>query len=297
MGSNVGKYNIMISTNSAYLPYAKNMLRSLFLHHTADEMSVYMPYEDLKEEQVGELARYVADFADKELHPIRIGSDFKNKVQSHNGISIDTYYRILAIDLLPQDMERILYLDVDMVIRGSLEELYTLDITGHPFAACEDILGILNGFHEANKYRMNIPQEYSYFNAGVMLMNLRYLREADAKRILLEKVYADNGRYEYNDQDVLNETYYDKLLYVPWEKYNCPPALYVVDLQKNRFLTYREIVELSKENSMLPETFVNATQFVAEEATIIHYMGDTKPWSTTREKSGVYEIFDRYYEA
>lgn len=87
---------------------------------------------------------------------------------------METYYRILGINLLPESVDRILYLDVDMVIRGSLNALYEMELGSAAFAVCEDIYGIINGFHAANKRRLRIPEQYSYFNAGVMLYNVDF---------------------------------------------------------------------------------------------------------------------------
>lgn len=296
--------NIMISANSAYLKPAKVMLYSLFAHHNKEEMDIYMPYANLEEGEVRELADFVGMFPGKKLYPLLIDKDFSEKVESHNGISIETYYRILAIDILPENLDRILYLDVDMIIQGSLTELYETEVDGYPFAVCEDILGILNDFHEMNKYRMRIPKEYSYFNAGVMLFNLPYLRQTGAAGEILNRIYENYERYEYNDQDVLNEMYYDRLRWVKWDKYNLPPALYYIDkaaLAENqiRFASYEEMKLAAKDPEEFAERYQDISASMRREAKIIHYMGAAKPWNRSRNEAAVYRLFDEpylYYE-
>ena len=293
--------NIMIVTNSAYLKPTYIMLYSLFLHHQQEEIDRYLPYEDISENELEELTAFVIGYEGKKLHPLYVGDEFKTKVQSRNGINVETYYRILGINLLPESVERILYLDVDMVICGSLNALYATELGSAAFAVCEDIYGIINGFHAANKKRLLILEEYSYFNAGVMLYNVKFLRETDAVRKMLDNIYQNYERYEYNDQDVMNEMYYDNLVYVGWDEYNCPPVWCYLDKEKMqqgilKFADYNEIRELAKNPELMLQKYQNVTKQIYENAKIIHYLGNTKPWSTTREKSRLYEMFDGVYE-
>ena len=92
--------NIMIVTNSAYLKPAYIMLHSLFLHHQQEEMDIYLPYEDISESELAELTSFAEHYAGKKIYPLYVGDEFKKKVQSRNGINVETYYRILGINLL-----------------------------------------------------------------------------------------------------------------------------------------------------------------------------------------------------
>ncbi len=291
--------NIMIASNSKYIPFCKVMLSSLFSCESADEeLDIYMPYEGLSSEEVEDLRRFICEDHGKRFFPMPISAGFKEKVTSHNGISIETYYRILAIDLLPDTVDKILYLDCDMVVRKSLRPLYDTEFTENKvFAVCEDIIGILNGFHEANKRRMNIPAEYSYFNAGGMLMNIAALKVDGACEKIVDRVYSDCERYEYNDQDVLNEMYFDRLVFLPWWEYNCPPAIYYKRKDDDTFYTYQEIRAAKEDPEGFAANAKDVTGDVFSGATVIHYMANTKPWSSDRRNSAVYDIFDRgYYE-
>ena len=291
--------NIMIVTNSAYLPHARLMLGSLFRHHPGIKINVFLPYEELTEQELTELSEFCGFFGE-ELYPLYVGDEFKRRVRSRNGIGVDTYYRILGIDLLPKDMERILYLDADMVIRKDLTELYRTDFKGTMFVVCEDIFGKINGFHEANKRRLSIPKEYSYFNAGVMLFNLTALHRESAAETMLSHIYRDFERYEYNDQDVMNELYYNQLTWAGWDEYNCPPAWYYLNKNaSNRgelaFADYEEIRRAERDPEGFMREYINITRQIYDNAKIIHYLGDTKPWSMTRKKAAVYDIFDEAY--
>ena len=292
--------NLMIVTNSAYLRPAYRMLYSLFLNHPKEKMDIYLPYEDITKTELAELAAFVNSFTGKELYPLYVGDTFKSKVTSRNGIHVETYYRILGIGLLAENLDRILYLDVDMIIKGSLRGLYETELGNAPFAVCEDIYGVINGFHEANKRRLSIPPEYSYFNAGVMLYNLKFLRETNAAEQMLDNIYRNYERYEYNDQDVMNEMYYDRLVYVGWDEYNCPPVWCYINKKRLsegtlEFADYNVMRELAKDPVNMMRTYQNVTRQVYDNAKVIHYLGNTKPWSAAREESKLYEMFDEAY--
>ena len=292
--------NLMIVTNSKYLPYTYVMLFSLFQNHPGTEIDVFLPYEDLSETEIATLSAFCAAFAGKKLTPLYVGTAFKEQVQSRNGINVETYYRILGLKLLPESMDRILYLDVDMVIKGDLTPLYNMDLTGKAFAVCEDIFGKINGFHEANKRRLSIPPQYSYFNAGVMLFNLKLLREEQAADRMLENIYRDYERYEYNDQDVMNEMYYDRLTWTGWDMYNCPPCHYYLDQAASAagklvFADYDRMKAMGEDPQTFLSQYLNLTEQIYAQAAVIHYLADTKPWSRTRKEASVYEIFDRAY--
>lgn len=293
--------NIMIVTNSAYLNITYVMLYSLFENHKREEINIYLPYEELKKDELNKLVRFVESFEEKHLYPLYVGDAFKKKVRSRNGINVETYYRILGIQLLPQNLKRILYLDVDMIIQGDIILLYNTRMENAPFVVCEDIYGIINGFHAANKKRLGIPDAYSYFNAGVMLYNLERLRETNAVEQMLERIYQNYERYEYNDQDVMNEMYYNQVIYTGWDEYNCPPIWCYLDKEllmrgEVRFADYNEIRELSIEPEVFMDKYQNVTKEIYDHAKIIHYLGNTKPWSKTRKKSQLYNMYDKSYE-
>ena len=99
--------NLMIVTDSNFLKPAVVMLYSLFLHEPGN-VDVYLPYEDIKDYELAALKKYVESFPGKRLIPMYVGPEFKSRVESHRGIKIETYYRILGWGMLPDNVDRIL---------------------------------------------------------------------------------------------------------------------------------------------------------------------------------------------
>ena len=82
-------------------------------------------------------------------------------------------YRLAAPLLLPERLDRILYLDVDTVVLNSLAPLYTSDFGGAAFMACSHTDRFLN---KVNQARLGLEDGVPYLNSGVLMMDLALLR-------------------------------------------------------------------------------------------------------------------------
>lgn len=176
------------------------------------------------------------------------------------GISAGTYLRLMLHRLLPE-VDKILYMDVDVLICGSL-----LPVWQEKF--CSQVLAAVKGaVNLSDKWEWNSDRPYwnllegqkgKYINAGVTLMNLQEIRSLQLEwqwnELAKEKLY-------YQDQDILNITCQNKILYLP-PKYN--RLAYMDDNDYNRFV----------EEGIFS---VKECEEALHSPIIIHYAGD-KPW-------------------
>lgn len=115
-------------------------------------------------------------------------------------ISITAYYRCLLSEILPREVERVLYLDCDILVLRPLHPLWETPLDGLAAAVVEDI-----GNDDAPRFaRLGYPQELGYFNSGVLLINLDFWREKNLAEACRDFVRRYPERVVYNDQDVLN---------------------------------------------------------------------------------------------
>ena len=105
------------------------------------------------------------------------------KVSAH--ISQAAYYRLLIPELLPKNINRVLYLDSDLVVNSSLEELYELEIDDYLLAA------------EGSR-------KNGYFNSGVMLINLERWRNENISEKTIEWAKENEDKLPHWDQSALN---------------------------------------------------------------------------------------------
>ena len=124
-------------------------------------------------------------------------------------ISMATYYRCILADLLPTTIDKLIYLDCDIVILGDIRQFWNIPLEGIGVAAVEDI-----GCNEPQRYQiLQYPQEDSYFNAGVLLINLDYWRKHNITKACIDYYQKYPERILFNDQDLLNSVLHkDKIL-------------------------------------------------------------------------------------
>lgn len=252
--------NILMSVNKAFVEPAKVMLQSLFQHNTWEKIFVYLLHNELDKNQIEEAER-IAYKTGNALCAIRVNDDELADVPVA-ALSKETYYRLFAVQLLPQDIDKILYIDVDILVIGSLEELYRTDISGYYFAAAKDTS---NGT-EKGKKQLEIPDEYSYINAGVLLMNMTLLREHLDLKKALDFARVSPRRVPNCDQDVINGLFYDKIK--------------IVSNQFNHEARYHSIEDILS----YPWEYFRSVK--RKKVKLIHYMGKSKPWK--KEYEGKY---------
>ena len=125
------------------------------------------------------------------------------------------YYRLFLTELLPQTIDKILYLDSDVIVRDSLSELWNVDITNYALGVVTDMCETGVGHYNRLKY----PMELGYFNSGVLLINLKYWREHNAFETFMSFLKTNYNNINCHDQDVLNYIFRFNKLQLPL-KYN-----------------------------------------------------------------------------
>ena len=125
------------------------------------------------------------------------------KIDKH--LSLATYYRLLIPQLLDNNIEKVLYLDSDIIVNNEIVELCKKDIANYSIAAVETPL-----FDRHKELFMDIGAKY--FNAGVLLINLRYWRENNISNNIIDFIRKNPERVLYHDQDGMNSILYNNWL-------------------------------------------------------------------------------------
>ena len=109
------------------------------------------------------------------------------------------YYRLLVGHLLPKDLKRVLYLDCDLLVCDDLQPLWDTDLNGAVVAAVQDPVADCDIEH---KRQLGLQEDATYFNAGVLLIDLSRWRQQEVGREALE--FCKRHPVKYYDQDGLN---------------------------------------------------------------------------------------------
>lgn len=116
------------------------------------------------------------------------------------------YYRLFLTEILPKSIDKVLYLDADLLVLDDLNDLWKVNIEDYAIAAV----------HHPNPERSNalkIPVS-EYFNSGVMLINLDFWRKHDLVNQFFVFIKGHSYLLQYWDQDVLNCLLHRKVLFL-----------------------------------------------------------------------------------
>ena len=164
--------NLLFCINGGYTGPLLDCLDSIVLHGGEKHYDVYLLSSDLAEETQQQLCRQVP--AAVALHFISVPRELFEDFPETDRYPQEIYYRLAAPLLLPPELDRILYLDADIVVINPLGPLYRSDFEGNLFMACTHTRELLT---RANSHRLGLEEPVPYINTGVILMELNGLRQ------------------------------------------------------------------------------------------------------------------------
>lgn len=252
--------DIVICINKQYLMPAGVMLCSLFENNKEEQITIHAmlgedgdqcmkPLQEMTERYHQNIRFY--DMKDVRTDDFPVGLYFQEPF-----ITKEAYFRLFVMDVLPQSLEKVLYLDVDMVICGSIRELWDTDISDVAVGAVPDCFH--QDIHETN--RIGYEVGLGIFNSGVLLINLNYWRKHDVMKEFVAYAREAKDHLKYHDQDVLNYVFRHCKKELPI-RFNLQTIHMYYD--RFRYLHFRLIEEVK-------EAF--------RHPVIIHYTGPEKPW-------------------
>lgn len=133
--------------------------------------------------------------------------------------SKSNYVRLLLDKVIPNDIDRILYIDSDTLINNNLLELYRTDMG-------ESVIGASYDCYPLPKYQLGLSIHDKYYSDGVLLVNLKKWRELNLFRKFKNYLHNKNGKVPYLEQGAINDVLRDEI-YLLDSKYNVMTLTYV----------------------------------------------------------------------
>lgn len=258
--------HIVLSADRKYAEQVIALVKSICFYDT--NVHFYLINKDYSNEWFKSLNQYLAYFKSK-ITNVSIQTDLFQKLKTTAHITDISFYRCLIPHVIRAD--KVLYLDSDIILNGSLRELYNHDITDYMLGAVEDY--ILTSRH----FRHRMLDCYPYFNSGVMLLNNKKWREIPnlQQKIVetIEQYHRQGG--DLGDQDILNMLFMQTWLPLS-RKYNYQFGNYYYLKQLNSFELYPEIMDIG-----------------GHQPLVIHYNCAYKPWVAGCENK--LDIEQRYW--
>lgn len=255
--------NIVFATSDLYSLLALVTIKSLLQNNVdIDEINIYYIGNNLSKEHKINISKIVNEYERKIIF-----LDMPENLSSIGGLlrkdSIVYSYCYMS-KILPVEVDKVLLIESDVLVRGNLEELYNLDISNYYLAAADDMQS------KWYKKKLGIKKDSPYFNSGIMLLNLKKWREDNIVEKFDMVISENKHKFFYEVQDEMNYVFEDGvLIFSP--KFNCTTSLLVFNYKN--MLKYRK-----------PSTYCSKADF--EEAinnpVIVHFTTNqiiqSRPW-------------------
>ena len=249
--------HILVTLDRNYLPPLRVMLNSLLLNNPGESFEVYLIGDGLTAEDLTGLEALLADRG--RLHPVEVPEDLFADAPVARYWTRAMYYRLLSAQVLPEKLDRVLYLDPDVLVINPVRPLYDTDLEGNLMAAATHT-GLLAGITDpVNRVRLENYEAEAYYNSGVLLMDLEAMRREVRPSDIFDYAREHADILLLPDQDILNGLYGARILGVDDSLWN---------YDARRFDRYRLVSQGEKD-----------MDWVAEHTAILHFCGKRKPWN------------------
>lgn len=253
------KMNICFATDDNYVKPTAIAIMTVLLTNKDEEISIYILAQSLLEHNKNILRNVVQKYSPKSKIEFcfltdDIVSQFSSTIKESDHVSIATYFRLYIPSLIPKDIDRILYLDGDIICTGSLSSLYETNLEGFSMAAVPDE----RTCDTENFERLNYPLENGYAAAGVLLININWWLKNNVQQKTLEFIHNNKKICLWHDQDALNKILNGTIKFCHL-KYNVYEQLYENEIN-------------------YPSSFCQEIKEATENPVIIHFCSGRKPW-------------------
>jgi lipopolysaccharide biosynthesis glycosyltransferase len=169
----------------------------------SESVTVHIAHPGLSPETRGRVARTLERI---DLEWYAVDERMLDKAQGTIFLSKASMYRLLLAEVLPDDLERVVYVDADTLMRDSLAELMTVDLDGCAVAAVREAASPWAAGPLGPDWRtLGIEPDAPYFNAGVLVIDLVRWRAEGVGPVCLEILRGQQLRW--GDQDALNTVF------------------------------------------------------------------------------------------
>lgn len=233
---------LIINEKNSYGRHLGTTLLSV-LKNSKEKWNIFIIYENLSDETKIKL-NTIVEFYKSEINYIEINKKDLDrfKVGAGTHLSSIVFARLFIPELLKSE-EKAIYLDCDVIVLKPLEELYNMDLQ-------EKSIGVvLDGKKDqkSSLSRLNLSLDRTYFNAGVMVMDLKKLRENSKFLKTIDYCLNPDRELQLNEQDALNIIF------------------------ENDYMTNNVVWNYTHGNS-------EENNYTEKEIGIVHFTGDMKPW-------------------
>lgn len=278
---------IAMSCSNEYAPYLSVCLQSLIEHTSKEHYYDILIFErNITDANKAILEQQICreNISLRFINPMEIINNYKN-LKFPKQYNLECYFRLTSPIIL-EKYKKLIFTDVDLIFQEDIANLYSIDIP-NALGACQDLVycSFLStpglGIVEYATKELELKDPYKYFNTGVMVLNLNYLREHKIPEKCL--TMANERMYRILEQDILNKLLKEDITYID-DRWNCP--------------TMNPTYEKFMKN--LSQNYISRYITAFKEPYIVHWAGRLKAWGESNaDKAYLWWQYARktpYYE-
>ncbi len=236
------KINVCLSTDNNYSKYAGVVIASVLSNSVDGDFNFYILDGGISEENKAKILS-LKSIKNCNIIFVPINEDLFSiykQIGTHSYISLSTYYRLKLASLL-SDVDKVLYLDCDVIVNSDISDLFNTCIEQY-YAA-----GVMDTAMTSSGWVPPLEKGNLYFNAGVLLFNLKKIRQDNIEQKFEEYTQKEFEHIRVGDQQIIN-----------------------VVCQGN-------IKQVESAWNVQSSNFINRSDYTSSPK-IVHYVGRQKPW-------------------
>lgn len=262
--------HIVFCINDNWSVPAGVLIESILHYNNESQFVFHIISKNLSNKSLGYFSYIENENKNIKINPIIINDSMIEALPIRKGdhVTIETYYRFLIPDLLDKSIDKVLYLDCDILCTNNIDKLFELDISNYSCAMCPD-----SRYSDIEVFnRLDYPYENGYFCAGVILLNLYYWRENKIHLQCIDFLSNNGDLCLWHDQDAINKILNGKILYLH-PKFDLATGFYYVKQYKH-FQYENE----GPVNLIIKKELWKDLEEAIDSPVFVHFTGQIKPW-------------------
>ena len=243
---------IFMASDDNYAPFLCTAMYSI-LENTDTPIDFYVLDGGISDKSKNLIAESFSLFDNYGIEYIDMSNYDLNQFPNLKHYSVNTFSRYFIANIKP-NISRCLYLDVDIIVKGDIVDLYNQNLEGFPLGVVLEDFYTGNYTYLKEKIYQNYKGGSNYFNAGILVLDLKYFRENNLQTTLIKMTSDYAEKLSCPDQDVFNIVFENNFKILDY-KYNFMPDHYAM------FESYKS--EIAKQSK--------------QDAVVYHFTGG-KPW-------------------
>lgn len=246
-------FHVACNIDSKYTRYCGVLMISLFENNKESKIKMHILGYHLTTENKNDLKKIAINYHN-DIQFYDVNEEMFKEFPVSEQWPIVIYFRLMLPELISKDVERVLYVDCDIIFRGPIQDLMNIDLKGNIIGAVEDKM--------ASPYApylemLGYDPKYQYFNSGVLLIDIKKWNNSSISEKCI--AFIKENKVIHPDQDALNAILHDKWIRLT-NRWNNGSALHTRYISMEFF-----IKDFNKETKSYP--------------VIIHFSG-IKPWDS-----------------